>query len=153
MIDMHSKYDNMHKNRIFYALIFININKITSINYMLSVTLSTRFPLSTEPSSSTPSPLLESSGLLASSTHGRDGGCSFKAATSCGGCPTTKGKETFPLCTYYDKTTHASENFWKQLEKSEWAQAMFSSTTSSLTLSNTSTPQTGQTIQMSFTPT
>ena len=24
MIDMHSKYDNMHKNEIFYALIYIN---------------------------------------------------------------------------------------------------------------------------------
>ena len=24
MIDMYSKYDNMHKNRMFYALIFIN---------------------------------------------------------------------------------------------------------------------------------
>ena len=24
MIDMHSKYDNMHKNEMFYALIYIN---------------------------------------------------------------------------------------------------------------------------------
>ena len=35
MIDMHSKYDNMHKNGMFYALIFINILKITCINCMI----------------------------------------------------------------------------------------------------------------------
>ena len=28
MIDMHSKYDNMHKNEMFYALICINNNVI-----------------------------------------------------------------------------------------------------------------------------
>ena len=33
---MHSKYDNMHKNEMFYALICINNHLITSINYMLS---------------------------------------------------------------------------------------------------------------------
>ena len=34
-IDMHSKYDNMHKNGMFYALIYINNNIITCINCML----------------------------------------------------------------------------------------------------------------------
>ena len=34
MIDMHSNYDNMHKNRMFYALIYINNHIITSINCM-----------------------------------------------------------------------------------------------------------------------
>ena len=38
MIDMHSKYDNMHKNEIFYALIYINNHIITCINGMLSIT-------------------------------------------------------------------------------------------------------------------
>ena len=36
MIDMHSKYDNMHNNGIFYALICINNHIIKCINYMLS---------------------------------------------------------------------------------------------------------------------
>ena len=35
MIDIHSKYDNMHKNRMFYALIYINNHIITFINSML----------------------------------------------------------------------------------------------------------------------
>ena len=35
MIDLHLKYDNMHKNGMFYALICINNHVITSINYML----------------------------------------------------------------------------------------------------------------------
>ena len=35
MIDMHLKYDNMHKNEIFYALICINNDIITCINCML----------------------------------------------------------------------------------------------------------------------
>ena len=34
---MDSKYDNMYKNIIFYALIYINNHIITSINCMLSV--------------------------------------------------------------------------------------------------------------------
>ena len=37
MIDIHSKHDNMHKNGIFYALIFINNHIITSIDGMLSL--------------------------------------------------------------------------------------------------------------------
>ena len=36
MIDMHSKYDNMHKNGMFCALICINNLIIACINYMLS---------------------------------------------------------------------------------------------------------------------
>ena len=36
MIDMHLKFDNMHKNRIFYALIFINNHIISCIDFMLS---------------------------------------------------------------------------------------------------------------------
>ena len=36
MIDIHSKYDNMHKNRMFYAKICINNHIIQCINYMLS---------------------------------------------------------------------------------------------------------------------
>ena len=36
MINMHSKYDTMHRNGIFYALIFINNHVITSISCMLS---------------------------------------------------------------------------------------------------------------------
>ena len=39
IIDMHSKYDNMHKNIIFYALVCINNHVITGISYMLSRTL------------------------------------------------------------------------------------------------------------------
>ena len=34
---MHSKYDNMHNDEIFYALICINNHVISSINYMLSM--------------------------------------------------------------------------------------------------------------------
>ena len=37
MIDMRSKYDNMHKNGIFYALICINKHVITSISCVLSI--------------------------------------------------------------------------------------------------------------------
>ena len=37
MIDMHSKYDNMHKNGMFYALICVINYIITCINCMLSV--------------------------------------------------------------------------------------------------------------------
>ena len=33
---MHSKYDNMHKNGMFYALLCINNYVITSMNCMLS---------------------------------------------------------------------------------------------------------------------
>ena len=40
MIDMNSKYDNMHKNVMFYALICINNHVITGINCMLSHSLS-----------------------------------------------------------------------------------------------------------------
>ena len=36
MIDIHSKHDNMHKNRMFYALIYINNHIITFIDCMLS---------------------------------------------------------------------------------------------------------------------
>ena len=36
MIDINSKYDNMHKNGVFYALICINNNVNSCINYMLS---------------------------------------------------------------------------------------------------------------------
>ena len=36
MIDMHSKYDNMHKNVMFYVLIYINNHIIISISCMLS---------------------------------------------------------------------------------------------------------------------
>ena len=32
MIDMHSKYDNMHKNRVWYALIYINNHIIAYVN-------------------------------------------------------------------------------------------------------------------------
>ena len=42
MKDMHSKYDNMHKNRIFYALICINNHVINRINCMLSKSSSPR---------------------------------------------------------------------------------------------------------------
>ena len=38
MIDIHSKYDNMHKNVMFYVLCFINNNVIISLNCMLSIT-------------------------------------------------------------------------------------------------------------------
>ena len=36
MIDMHSKYDNMNKNIMFYTLICINNNLFTGINCVLS---------------------------------------------------------------------------------------------------------------------
>ena len=36
MIDMHSKYDNMYKNVIFYALICINNHIIACVSCMLS---------------------------------------------------------------------------------------------------------------------
>ena len=32
MIDMHSKYDNMHKNEMFYALIWINNHILAYVN-------------------------------------------------------------------------------------------------------------------------
>ena len=38
MIEMHSKYDNMHKNGMFYALICINNHIIVCINCVLSST-------------------------------------------------------------------------------------------------------------------
>ena len=37
MIEMHSKYDNMHTDRIFNALNFINNHVNSSINCMLSL--------------------------------------------------------------------------------------------------------------------
>ena len=37
MINMHSKYDNMHVNEIFYALICINNHVITSIDCMVLI--------------------------------------------------------------------------------------------------------------------
>ena len=37
MIDMHLKYDKMHKNIMIYALVYINNHIITSINNMLSI--------------------------------------------------------------------------------------------------------------------
>ena len=40
MIDMHSKYDNMHKNDMVYALISINIHIILCINWILLSTQS-----------------------------------------------------------------------------------------------------------------
>ena len=36
MIDMNSKYDDMHKNEMFYTLICINSHVMTIINCMLS---------------------------------------------------------------------------------------------------------------------
>ena len=50
------------------------------------------------------------------------------------------------------KTTHALEKCWKEFGKSEWAQAMFSSTTLSPTPPSLSTPPVGPHIQMTFTP-
>ena len=44
MKDMYSKYDNMHKNGIFYALIYINNHVITSIIFMLSATNDGKVP-------------------------------------------------------------------------------------------------------------
>ena len=37
MIDMHSKYDNMHENEMLYVLICINSHVITNLNCMLLV--------------------------------------------------------------------------------------------------------------------
>ena len=37
MINMHSKYDNMYKNEMFYALICINNHIIARVNCMLSI--------------------------------------------------------------------------------------------------------------------
>ena len=38
MINMHSKFDNMHKNGMVYALVYINNIIITYRNFMLSST-------------------------------------------------------------------------------------------------------------------
>ena len=38
MMNLHSKYDNMHKIGMIYTLKYTNIHVILSINYMLSVT-------------------------------------------------------------------------------------------------------------------
>ena len=35
-MNMHSKYDNLHKNGMTYALKFINNHVISTLNYMLS---------------------------------------------------------------------------------------------------------------------
>ena len=35
-LDMYSKYDHMHKNVMFYVLIYINNHVVTSISCMLS---------------------------------------------------------------------------------------------------------------------
>ena len=37
MMNMHSKYDNMHRNGMFYALLYINNHENTSISCMLSL--------------------------------------------------------------------------------------------------------------------
>ena len=37
MIDMHSKYDNMHKNEMFYTLICINNHVVNCINFTLLI--------------------------------------------------------------------------------------------------------------------
>ena len=37
MIDIHSKYDNMHENEMFYVLVCINNHIIICINFMLSL--------------------------------------------------------------------------------------------------------------------
>ena len=37
MINIHSKYDNMHENCMFYPLILINNHQITSRSCMLSI--------------------------------------------------------------------------------------------------------------------
>ena len=37
MIDMHSKYNNMHKSKMFYLLIYINNHILICINCMLSM--------------------------------------------------------------------------------------------------------------------
>ena len=107
---------------------------------------------STGHSSSTSSPLSESSALLVSGNRGRDGGHNSKATTYRGGRPTAKGKQIFPPCTYCGKTTHDSKKCWKEFGKPEWAQAMFSSTTASPTPPSISSPSIGPTIQMTFTP-
>ena len=58
----------------------------------IGVTLSARVTSSIGPLSSTSSPLLESSALLVSGTHVRDGQRNSKATTSHGGRPTAKSK-------------------------------------------------------------
>ena len=40
---MHSKYDNMHKNGISYAIKFTNNHVISSINGMLSICIFLQF--------------------------------------------------------------------------------------------------------------
>ena len=76
----------------------------SALQVSTGVTLSARVTSSTILSSSTSSPLPESSALLVSGTHGRDGGHKYKATTSRGGRPTAKGKQIFPPCTYCGKT-------------------------------------------------
>ena len=44
MIDIHSNYDNMHKNGIFYALIYINNHVNSCRNFMLSNALKEKMP-------------------------------------------------------------------------------------------------------------
>ena len=66
--------------------------------------------------------------------------------------PTAKGKQIFMPCTYFGKTTHASEKCWKEFGKPEWAQGMFSYITLSSTPPSISTPPVELTIQMTFTP-
>ena len=44
MIDMHSKYDNMHKNRMFYALICIN-NRIIACYHLVENSPLSSLPL------------------------------------------------------------------------------------------------------------
>ena len=43
MINIHSKYGNLHKNGVFYALICINNHIITCIDYMLLVDFALEF--------------------------------------------------------------------------------------------------------------
>ena len=43
MMNMHSKYDNMWMNEMFYALICINSNVIVSISCILSLVISLWF--------------------------------------------------------------------------------------------------------------
>ena len=43
MIDKHSKYDNMHKNGMFNALICINNHTISSISCMLSWSIELKY--------------------------------------------------------------------------------------------------------------
>ena len=48
MIDIHSKHYNMHKNGIFYALIYINNHKISCIICMLSMSMVDPMPIDVE---------------------------------------------------------------------------------------------------------